>query len=144
VIVAKAIAARVVVLGEPEPVDLLSGRPFAQAGIAGAVESDFFDWVLARPAGVDLIRRIVRQVGRFRLAAIETDVLKVLYESLVDPAQRHDLGEYYTPDWLAPKICRAAIKETAHRPRDRSSLRFWHLPVPCHPSAPRACNENPA
>ena len=28
-------------------------------------------------------------------------MLKILYESLVDPDQRHDLGEYYTPDWLA-------------------------------------------
>jgi Eco57I restriction-modification methylase len=53
----------------------------------------------------------VRQVGRFRLAAVETDVLKILYESLVDPAERHDLGEYYTPDWLSAKICRSAIKK---------------------------------
>jgi hypothetical protein len=111
VIVAKAIAAKVVDLGEPAPADLLSGRLFEQVGISGAVESDFFDWVLARTEGVDLVRRIVRQVGRFRLRAVETDVLKVLYESLVDPVERHDLGEYYTPDWLATKICRTAIDE---------------------------------
>src|SRR5208282_530394 len=37
------------------------------------------------------------------------DVLKALYESLIDPAQRHDLGEYYTPDWLAAKVARRAI-----------------------------------
>lgn len=109
VTVAKAIAAKVVGLGEPDPDDLLSGRSFFRAGISGAVESDFFDWVLTRPKGADLVRRIVRQVGRFRLAAVESDVLKILYESLVDPAERHDLGEYYTPDWLAAKICRAAI-----------------------------------
>jgi SAM-dependent methyltransferase len=27
-----------------------------------------------------------------------------LYESLVDPDERHDLGEYYTPDWLAGRV----------------------------------------
>jgi hypothetical protein len=116
VIVAKAIAAKVVGIGEPEPDDLLSGLPFVRAGITGAVESDFFDWVLARPEGVDLVRRVVRQVGRFRLSAVETDVLKVLYESLIDPGERHDLGEYYTPDWLAAKVCRAAV---ANPLRDR-------------------------
>ena len=28
-------------------------------------------------------------------------LLKPLYEQLVDPATRHELGEFYTPDWLA-------------------------------------------
>ncbi len=36
-------------------------------------------------------------------------MLKALYESLIDPAQRHDLGEYYTPDWLAAKLTRAVV-----------------------------------
>src|SRR5260221_3298545 len=26
-------------------------------------------------------------------------------------SERHDLGEYYTPDWLAAKICRKVIKK---------------------------------
>ena len=37
-------------------------------------------------------------------------MLKVLYESLVDPDERHDLGEYYTPDWLAARIVMAAVE----------------------------------
>ena len=40
---------------------------------------------------------------------MQADVLKALYESLIDPAQRHDLGEYYTPDWLAAKVVRRAV-----------------------------------
>lgn len=36
-------------------------------------------------------------------------MLKVLYESLVDLEQRHDLGEYYAPDWLASRIVAAAV-----------------------------------
>ncbi len=109
-IVAKTLAVRVLSIDLPDPADLLSGRPFQQAGIAGAVESDFFDWVLEDPEGYDLVQRIARQVARFRLANVGHDVLKELYESLVDPIERRDLGDYYTPKWLAERICRDAIE----------------------------------
>lgn len=110
-IVTKAMAVHVLDVGMTAPEDLLSGKPFREAGVEGAVESDFFDWVLAAPDSADLVGRIVRQVARFRLAEIESDVLKGLYESLIDPAQRHDLGEYYTPDWLASRVCEHAIEK---------------------------------
>ena len=32
---------------------------------------------------------------------LDGDILKELYQGLVDPQSRHELGEYYTPDWLA-------------------------------------------
>ena len=104
VIVAKAIAARVMEVETDDPEAILSGRSFVDAGIVGAVESDFFDWVLLAPEGVDLVGRLARHVGRFRLREAKTDVLKILYESLIDRDHRHGLGEYYTPDWLAAKM----------------------------------------
>jgi hypothetical protein len=113
-IVAKTMAIRVLSVPVPEPEDLLSGRPFHEAGISGAVESDFFDWILTAAGGHDLVARISRQVARFRLHDVEHDVLKGLYESLIDPDQRHDLGEYYTPDWLAARICAAAVDNPLH------------------------------
>ena len=109
-VVAKTIAVHVLGLPAPEPADLLSGRPFEQAGVGGVVEADSFDWILAAPVGPDLVRRIARHVGRFRLREVTADVLKGLYESLVDPEDRHDLGEYYTPDWLAARMCAEAIE----------------------------------
>jgi len=109
-IVAKTMATLVLGVEIPEPADLLVGKPFQDAGIDGVVESDSFDWVLATPDSDDLIRRIAAQVARFRLGDIEHDVLKGLYESLIDPQQRHDLGEYYTPDWLANRICARVIE----------------------------------
>ncbi|MGD9616375.1 MAG: N-6 DNA methylase [Alphaproteobacteria bacterium] len=109
VIVAKCIALAVMRLNEDSPARLLSGEAFAAAGISGAVESDFFDWVVADPDGEALVRRIMNHVRRFRLAEVETDVLKILYESLIDREERHGLGEYYTPDWLAAKMVRHAI-----------------------------------
>lgn len=109
-IIAKAIAAKVLGVATNEPLDLLSGRGFREAGIGGVVESDFFDWFLASEKGADLVRRIALQASRFRLEKVQTDVLKSLYESLIDPDQRHFLGEYYTPDWLADRICAEAIE----------------------------------
>lgn len=111
VIVAKSIALAVMRMPEDDPKRLLSGEAFTDAGIHGAVESDFFDWVVAVPEGEALVRRIMAHVRRFRLAEVETDVLKVLYESLIDREERHGLGEYYTPDWLAAKVVRRAVSE---------------------------------
>lgn len=109
VIVAKAIALAVLDMREDDPKRILSGEAFQAAGIFGAVESDFFDWIVATPEGEALVARIVTHVRRFRLRDVESDILKVLYESLIDAAQRHGLGEYYTPDWLAAKVVRNAV-----------------------------------
>ena len=109
-VVAKTIAVHVLGVPMPAPRDLLAGRPFEQAGISGVVESDFFDWLLDADAD-DLVRRIALHASRFRLREVQTDVLKGLYESLIDPEDRHDLGEYYTPDWLAASMCAEAIDE---------------------------------
>jgi hypothetical protein len=109
VIVAKAIALAVLGLRDDNPKRVLSGSAFEAAGIYGAAESDFFDWVVADVEGEDLVRRILAHVRRFRLDEVESDVLKILYESLIDRAERHGLGEYYTPDWLAAKVVRNAV-----------------------------------
>jgi hypothetical protein len=110
VVVAKAIALAVLGLRESEPRLVLSGAAFEAASVYGAVESDFFDWIVAHPEGEELVRRILAQVRRFRLGEVQTDVLKVLYETLIDRSERHGLGEYYTPDWLAAKMVRRAIE----------------------------------
>jgi len=109
VIVAKCIALAVMQLTEDDPRKLLSGEAFTAAGINGAVESDFFDWVVGDPDGEALVRKIIAHVRRFRLNEVESDVLKILYESLIDRDERHGLGEYYTPDWLAAKVVRHAV-----------------------------------
>lgn len=109
VIVTKCIALAVMDLREDDPKRMLSGEAFASAGIAGAVESDFFDWMVATRQGEELVRKIMAHVRRFRLREVESDVLKILYESLIDATERHGLGEYYTPDWLAAKVVRHAV-----------------------------------
>lgn len=112
VIVAKAVATAAFVDHLPDNGrDLLDGKEFTDLGISGAVEADFFDWILSAGSGDALVLKIARQAARFDLSQIEADVLKGLYESLIDPAQRHELGEYYTPDWLAAWVVREAVTE---------------------------------
>lgn len=108
-ILVKAIAARVLDLPVGDPAELLSGRLLANEGIIGAVEADFFDWPLLADGGGELVRLLAGETARFRLRDVEVDVLKSLYESLIDPDERHDLGEYYTPDWLAARVVAAAV-----------------------------------
>ena len=112
VVVAKAMAWTAMMETPPnDAAALLHGTSFADQGVGGQSESDFFDWVLDADQGAKLIMQVWRQVGRFRLRDIETDVLKALYESLIDPDTRHDLGEYYTPDWLAGRVATASIEK---------------------------------
>lgn len=115
VIVAKCIALAVLDLREDEPAAVLSGRAFAQANIFGAVESDFFDWVVGDEEGIALVRKIISHVRRFRLREVESDILKILYESLIDRDERHGLGEYYTPDWLAAKVVKNVVANPAEQ-----------------------------
>lgn len=113
VTVAKAIAAGAMGFERLTPHELLSGEPFLRHGVHGAVEEDFFAWVLDAPGGTEIVARLAAHAARFDLRAVDVDLLKVLYESLIDPAQRHDLGEYYTPDWLARKVVRRAVERPA-------------------------------
>ena len=113
VTVAKAIAAGAMDFDSQTPRELLDGSRFDRAGVRGAVEEDFFGWILQAPDGERIVEQLVQHASRFDLSDIRVDLLKVLYESLIDPAQRHDLGEYYTPDWLATKIVRNVVRHAA-------------------------------
>jgi hypothetical protein len=90
---------------------LLSGELFENSGIYGVVEQDFFDWVAEVPGGEPFIRSLARRLSRFDWAAVEQDVLKVLYESVIGAETRKRLGEYYTPDWLASLVVNEVVTE---------------------------------
>ena len=111
VIVAKAVT-WIAMIEEPprDAASLLHGTAFAASGIAGQSEPDFFDWILEVDGGPELVMQIAQRVARFRLKNIRIDILKALYESLIDPDTRHDLGEYYTPDWLAARVISNAVQ----------------------------------
>lgn len=96
------------------PQTLLSGDQFAEAGIYGVVESDFFDWVLEVPGGEPFIRTLSRRLIRFVWTDVDQDVLKILYENFIGAETRRRLGEYYTPDWLAEVIVSEYVRDPLH------------------------------
>ncbi|HUB99734.1 MAG TPA: N-6 DNA methylase, partial [Solirubrobacterales bacterium] len=83
---------------------LLEGQQFAMSGLHGVVEADFFDWPATISQGQPVIAAIARRLSLFAWRNVEHDVLKALYESVIDADTRRRLGEYYTPDWLAEKM----------------------------------------
>jgi len=106
-----------------ELADLENGGTFALLGINNFLEGDFFGWYLdawgakppagSEPAGGSLaggIRTLARGLADFEPATTTLepehtrDLLKKLYQYLVPRKLRHDLGEYYTPDWLAERL----------------------------------------
>lgn len=93
------------------PASLLSGVKFAEAGINGVVEADFFDWVIEVPGGPEFIRTLARRLERFDWGNVQEDVMKVLYESVIGTETRKRLGEYYTPDWLAQAMVEESITD---------------------------------
>ncbi len=77
--------------------------------ISNFLEGDFFSWYSQERSNT--LARGVQQLARefldfepatavVRPEAIQ-DLLKQFYSSLIEEQIRHDLGEYYTPDWLA-------------------------------------------
>lgn len=92
--------------GKKERIKVLSGEAFKEWGLQNLFEEDFFSWVarVGKDFCGEFSRNIAKQLNSFDLRKLEEDVLKDLYQELVDPEERHDLGEYYTPDWLADYI----------------------------------------
>ena len=100
-------------LTDINPAQLVTGQLFASRGVLGVVEADFFDWVIEVEGGSQFIRSLARRLSRFAWNDVEHDVMKTLYESIIDAEQRKQLGEYYTPDWLAHQIVEATVDNPA-------------------------------
>jgi len=93
------------------PTELVSGQRFTDAGVIGAIEADFFSWITISENGHDFVRDIIRRVNKFAWHGADHDVLKHLYESVIDQGTRKSLGEYYTPDWLAIEIVMQCVDQ---------------------------------
>ena len=98
-------------LAETNPFDLLLGRKFlSDTGIQGVVESDFFAWP-NEVGGTPLLKTVARRVARFDWDSAPSDAAAILYETVIPPSERRQLGEYYTPDWLARTMVRELVTD---------------------------------
>ncbi|WP_435746012.1 N-6 DNA methylase [Microbacterium sp. PMB16] len=93
------------------PNSLVTGTEFANRQLFGVVEADFFDWVLEVEGGEAFVRTLAKRIAQFRWIDVRHDVLKVLYESVIESSERQRLGEYYTPDWLAAAMVEHVITD---------------------------------
>ena len=98
-------------LAAAEPEDLLYGRRFRNdTGLQGIVESDFFTWP-AEVAGSPWLQTLARRVARFNWTEAPADIGAILYETVIPAPERRQLGEYYTPDWLARTMVQELVTD---------------------------------
>jgi SAM-dependent methyltransferase len=92
--------------------ELERGGIFHQMGITNFLEGDLFSWYLdawSDPVEA-LVRKMITKLDEYNPGtfsedpAQSRDLLKRLYQQLFPKSVRHDLGEYYTPDWLAEHV----------------------------------------
>src|SRR5258708_27905472 len=80
---------------------IIDGREFEILGVNNIGEQDFFAWVLApevQHLTLGVFNHIAASLVVYDLHSIDEDLLKQLYQNLVGPETRHELGEFYTPD----------------------------------------------
>ena len=88
---------------------LVTGETFERLGLDNFITEDFFAWAKDDADIKTLLHSLAtRLAATYDLDAINEDLLKGLYQELVDPETRHDLGEFYTPNWLAELTLRKA------------------------------------
>jgi type I restriction-modification system DNA methylase subunit len=98
--------------------DVLSGRYFQSKRLANLVDDDFFHWIRNAEAETTLAptwERILSHLTDYDLSQVREDVLKGVYQQLIDPKDRHDLGEYYTPDWLCERIVEELLPKHGYK-----------------------------
>lgn len=86
---------------------ILSGEAFTALNVANFVEGDFFYWVSTPEFFQKLaptLRELYNQISEYDFTDVEEDILKGVYQELIDIDTRHALGEYYTPDWLCERV----------------------------------------
>ena len=92
--------------------ELEEGGIFRAFGLTNLLEGDFFAWYLFawdKPIE-DAIRELLKRLDQYDPATLSIhpeesrDLFKKLYHYLLPREIRHNLGEYYTPDWLAQRL----------------------------------------
>ena len=88
------------------------GGIFKELGISNFIEGDFFSWYLDvwNEEIYQSFKALISTLANYSLVTLDVDpdttrdLLKKLYQQLMPKELRHNLGEYYTPDWLAERL----------------------------------------
>lgn len=94
-------------IDDKEMQSIIDGTIFNRYNIRNFVDDDFFHWVKNErdfKALKKVFRLIAQEISTFDFTDVDEDILKGVYQELIDLDTRHTLGEYYTPDWLCERI----------------------------------------
>ncbi|MBU1718536.1 MAG: N-6 DNA methylase, partial [Bacteroidetes bacterium] len=86
---------------------IIDGSIFHKYNIQNFVDADFYFWIKNDRSFRSLnkvFRLVAQEISTFDFRDVEEDILKGVYQELIDLDTRHALGEYYTPDWLCERI----------------------------------------
>ena len=98
-------------VAEHAPKALLNGETLhGHTNLKGVIESDLFQWP-AEIGATQYIRAIARKVAQFDWSKRPDELAAILYQNTITPEERKDLGEYYTPRWLAQTIVQELITD---------------------------------
>ncbi|MBS1669016.1 MAG: N-6 DNA methylase [Bacteroidetes bacterium] len=103
---------------DEEMKSILDGAIFHKYNIRNFVDNDFYHWVhkdIYFRKLKKVFRLIAQEISTFDFNQVDEDVLKGVYQELIDLDTRHALGEYYTPDWLCERI----VREFDFKPTDK-------------------------
>ncbi|MBS1809920.1 MAG: SAM-dependent DNA methyltransferase [Acidobacteria bacterium] len=98
--------------------EIIDGSIFQSYNISNFVENDFYYWIQNEqsfPTLKQVFRLIAQELSAFDFHNVDEDILKGVYQELIDLDTRHALGEYYTPDWL----CERVVREFDFKPTDK-------------------------
>jgi len=104
------LARHIVKEGAPLSRESLNGKLFDSQGIY-IIEDDFFSWILNPLFWADvklLVDTISDALDCYDLESVDEDIFKEIYQEIVERGDRHRIGEYYTPEWLAELTIREA------------------------------------
>jgi SAM-dependent methyltransferase len=113
--------------------EMEDGGIFVKYGLKNLLEGDFFRWYLHgwNEQVEDAIRELLKRLDEYDPTTLSVvpeetrDLFKKLYHYLLPRKIRHNLGEYYTPDWLAQRLLNQVDNEffTYDPRRSESSFR---------------------
>ncbi len=81
----------------------LSGST-SKGSVESVISDGFVSWLSKTSDGVAWTERVAATTRRYDWRAAHGDVLREMYEIVIDKPIRKYFGEYYTPDWLAEMI----------------------------------------
>ena len=115
--------------------EMEEGGIFRRLGIRNFLEGDLLSWYLNdwNKAIEEAVCGMIERLNQYDPETMELipdetrDILKKLYQFLVPKQIRHDLGEYYTPDWLAERC----LNQVGYGVKDRDLLKKRLLDPGC-------------